>query len=103
MENEKFGKIGYLMYNIYVKSKKGAQMKKLLVIAAVAGFAFAYTDCAMCHNGSMATKLDKLTPAQIVQKMKEFKAGKGNQTMVGIAQGMSEKEIEEAAKKYGKK
>ncbi|WP_456488507.1 c-type cytochrome [Caminibacter pacificus] len=78
-------------------------MKKLLVIAAVAGMAFAYTDCAMCHNGGMAQKLDKLTPAQIVAKMKEFKAGKGNQTMVGIAQGMSDKEIQEAAKKYGKK
>ena len=78
-------------------------MKKLLVIAAVAGLAFAYQDCATCHNGSMAAPLKKLTPAQIVAKMKAFKAGKGNSMMVGIAQGMTEKEIKEAAKKYGKK
>jgi cytochrome c553 len=78
-------------------------MKKLLVLGAIAAAAFAYTDCAMCHNGGMAQKLDTLTPAQIVKKMKEFKAGKGNPMMVNIAKGMSDKEIEEAAKKYGKK
>ena len=78
-------------------------MKKLLVIAALGAMAFAYQDCAMCHNGGMAVSLNKLTPAEIVKKMKEFKAGKGNPMMVNIAKGMSDKEIEEAAKKYGKK
>ncbi len=78
-------------------------MKKLLAIATFGVMAFAYQNCAMCHNGSMAIKLNKLTPAQIEAKMKEFKAGKGNPMMVNIAKGMSEKEIMEAAKKYGKK
>jgi cytochrome c553 len=79
-------------------------MKKLAFVAAVAAVAaFGMTNCATCHNGSMAAKLDTLTPAQIVAKMKEFKAGKGNATMVSIAKSMTDKEIEEAAKKYGKK
>ena len=78
-------------------------MKKLLGILAIVGFSFAYQNCAMCHNGGMAKKLDTLTPAEIVAKMKKFKAGQGNPMMQNIAKGMSEKEIEEAAKKYGKK
>ena len=78
-------------------------MKKILVIASIAGFAFAMPNCSMCHNGGMAKKLDTLTPAEIVKKTKEYKAGKGNPMMVNIAKGMSDKDIEEAAKKYGKK
>ena len=78
-------------------------MKKLLAFLSLAALGFAYQDCAMCHNGGMAAKLDTMTPAEIVKKMKEFKAGKGNPMMVNIAKGMSDKEIEEAAKKYGKK
>ena len=78
-------------------------MKKLLGLIALGAMAFAYQDCGMCHNGGMAKKLDTLTPAQIQAKMKEFKAGKGNSMMVGIAQGMSNKDIQDAAKKYGKK
>ncbi|EDM23994.1 cytochrome C [Caminibacter mediatlanticus TB-2] len=78
-------------------------MKKILGIIAISGLAFAYQNCAMCHNGSMAIKLDKLTPQEIIAKLKEFKAGKGSPMMVNIAKGMSDKEIEEAAKKYGKK
>lgn len=79
-------------------------MKKIIVSAMIlTGVAFAYSDCAMCHNGGMAAKLDTMAPAQIIKKMKEFKAGKGNPMMVNIAKGMSEKEIEESAKKYGKK
>ena len=78
-------------------------MKKLLLVLAGAGMAFAYTNCAMCHNGGMAKKLDTLTPAQIEAKVKEYKAGKGNPMMVNIAKGMSEADIKDAAKKYGKK
>jgi len=78
-------------------------MKKLLALAALGVMAFAYQDCAMCHNGGMAKKLDTMTPAQIEAKMKEFKAGKGNPMMVNIAKQMSDKEIAEASKKYGKK
>jgi len=79
-------------------------MKKLLVIALAAGFAFAYMECSMCHGqGKMAKDLSTMSPAQIVKKMKEYKAGKGDATMVNVAKGMSDKEIEEVAKKYGKK
>jgi len=78
-------------------------MKKLLTLAIFGVMAFAYQDCAMCHNGGMAPKLDNLTPAQIVAKLEEFKKGKGNPMMVSIAQGLSKQEMIEAAKKYGKK
>ena len=78
-------------------------MKKILALSALVAFGFAYQNCAMCHNGGMAKKLDTMTPAQIIKKMKEFKAGQGNPMMVNIAKGMSDKEIEEAAKKFGKK
>ena len=78
-------------------------MKKIGMILGLVALGFAYQDCAMCHNGGMAKKLDTLTPAQIEAKMKEFKAGKGNPMMVNIAKGMSAAEIKEAAQKYGKK
>ena len=78
-------------------------MKKLLALIAFGVMAFSYQDCAMCHNGGMAKKLDTLTPAQIEAKMKEFKAGKGNPMMVNIAKSLSAKDIADAAKKYGKK
>ena len=78
-------------------------MKKILSLISFGILAFAYQDCAMCHNGGMAKKLDTLTPAQIEAEMKAFKAGKGNPMMVNIAKGMSDKEIKDAAKKYGKK
>jgi len=78
-------------------------MKKLLALISFGIFAFGYQNCAMCHNGGMAPKLDTLTPAEIIAKMKEFKAGKGNPMMVGIAQGMSDDDVKDAANKYGKK
>ena len=78
-------------------------MKKLLALIAVAGFAFAAQNCAMCHNGGMAKKLDTLTPAEIIAKMKEYKAGKGNPMMVNVAKAMSDSEIKAEAEKYGKK
>jgi len=80
-------------------------MKKFIIsVVALGTFAFAFNDnCAMCHNGGMAQKLDTLTPAQIEAKVKEFKAGKGNPMMVNIAKGLSDKDIKAAAEKYGKK
>lgn len=78
-------------------------MRKLLLASLISGFAMASSNCAMCHNGSMTSKLDTLTPQEIIKKMKEYKAGKGNPMMVNIAKEMSDKEIEEVAKKYGKK
>jgi len=75
-------------------------MKKILTIAAIAGFAFAGNfNCGMCHNGSMAAKLDTMTPAEIVKKAKENK----NPMMVNAIKGMSDKDLEAAAKEFGKK
>jgi len=78
-------------------------MKKISMLLGLVALGFAYQNCAMCHNGGMAQKLDTLTPAEIEAKMKEFKAGKGNPMMVNIAKGMSEADIKDAAQKYGKK
>jgi len=78
-------------------------MKKLLGIVCLGAFAFATTNCTMCHNGGMAQKLDTLTPAQIEAKLKEFKAGQGNPMMVNIAKKISNKDITTVAKEYGKK
>jgi len=78
-------------------------MRRILFLVGLVSLGFAYQDCAMCHNGGMAKKLNTLTPAEIEAKMKEFKAGKGNPMMVNIAKGMSEADIKDAAKKYGKK
>jgi len=74
-------------------------MKKVLLIAGLMGFAFAgQINCGMCHNGSMASKLDNMTPAEIVKKAKESKS-----PMMAQVRAMSDKELMEAAKKYGKK
>ena len=75
-------------------------MKKLLAIVAVAGFAFASNfNCGMCHNGGMATKLDNMTPAEIVKKAKANK----NPMMVNAIKGMSDEDLMKAAKEFGKK
>ena len=79
-------------------------MKKLLAVVAVAGFVMAGNfNCAMCHNGGMAAKLDTMTPAEIAKKTKEFKKGIGNSMMVNAVNNMSDAEIEAAAKEFGKK
>ncbi len=91
------------MYNKHLNLKKGFNMKKLLGIACLGAFAFA-ANCTMCHNGGIAGKLDKLTPAQIEAKIKEMKkTGKGNPMMVPVAKKMSDKDIAAVAKEYGKK
>jgi len=78
-------------------------MKKLLLASLIGGFLMANSNCARCHDGGMANRLDVLTPQEIMEKMKAYKEGKGNRMMVMIAQGMSDEEIEEVAKTYGKK
>ena len=79
-------------------------MKKLLAVVAVAGFVMAGNfNCAMCHNGGMAKKLNTMSVAEIVKKTKEFKAGKGNPMMVNAVKNLSDAEIEKAAKEFGKK
>jgi cytochrome c len=78
-------------------------VKKLFLAMGIVGIVFAGDNCAMCHNGGMAKKLDTLTPGQIEKAMKEFKAGKGNPMMVNIAKGLSEADIKRVAKEFGKK
>ena len=79
-------------------------MKKLLAVVAVAGFVMAGNfNCAMCHNGGMAGKLNTMTPAEIAKKTKEFKKGKGNPMMVNAVKSLSDAEIEAAAIEFGKK
>jgi hypothetical protein len=75
-------------------------MKKLLTMAAIAGFAFAGNfNCGMCHNGGMAKKLDTMTPAEIVKKAK----ANTNPMMQNAIKGMSDADLMKAAKEFGKK
>jgi cytochrome c553 len=79
-------------------------MKKfvlLVCVGAVSVFATQF-NCEQCHNGTIV-KLNKFTPAQIIKQMNTFKKGIGDPMMVQIAKKMSEKEIKQAAQKYGKK
>ena len=78
-------------------------MRKLLLSSVISVLAMASSNCIFCHNGGMANKLDTLTPQEIIEKMKEYKAGKGNPMMIDIAKGMSYEEIEKVANEYGKK
>jgi cytochrome c553 len=79
-------------------------MKKLLVLAVLSASAFAYTNCAQCHNGGYQAKLDKYSPAEIVKMMHEYKSGKKAGTMMpGIAKSMTDADIKDAAAKFGKK
>jgi len=74
-------------------------MKKFLTIAAIAGFAFAGNfNCGMCHNGSTAGKLDNMSPNEIFKKAKA-----SNSPMMASVKQMSDKELMEAAKEFGKK
>ena len=77
-------------------------MKKLLIIGLLALSAFAYTNCAMCHNGGYKGKLNKYTPEQIESYMHQFKT-QSMGSMARIANSMSDEEIKDAAQKYGKK
>ena len=76
-------------------------MKKIL-LTLIGISAFAYTNCAMCHNGGYKSKLDKYTPQEIISMMQQFKQ-QSMGTMARIAKSMSDEEIKEVSKKYGKK
>jgi cytochrome c553 len=78
-------------------------MKKLLVLSLLTASAFAYTNCANCHNGGYKQKLDMYTPAQIVTILNEYKQGKRGGMMSSFVAAMSEADIKAAAKEFGKK
>jgi cytochrome c553 len=78
-------------------------MKKLLLIASISAVSlFGYMDCASCHSAAFKP-LDKMTQAQIVKIMNEYKSGKKSGTMTSVVASMSEADIKASAKKYGKK
>jgi cytochrome c553 len=78
-------------------------MKKLVLITLVGSVLFGYPNCTMCHNGGMGVKLDKFPVSEIKEDLLDFKTGKKQHSMMAFVKNMSDKEIEEAAKKYGKK
>lgn len=59
--------------------------------------------CEMCHNGSVAAKLDSLTSQQISDKLTGYKSGKidGN-IMPSQASKLSEEDIKGYALHFGK-
>ena len=77
-------------------------MKKILLTSLMVITGFAYTNCTMCHNGSYKAKLDKYTPAQIIQMMNEYKNGTRSGMMSRFANSMSKEDIINSANKFGK-
>jgi len=75
---------------------------KTILLTLIAISAFAYPNCMMCHNGGYKSKLDKYSPQEIVNMMQQYKT-QSMGTMAKIANSMSDEEIKEVAKKYGKK
>jgi cytochrome c553 len=57
----------------------------------------------MCHDGGVGMKLDKFPVSEIKKDLLDFKTGKKYHSMMAFVKNMSDKEIEEAAQKYGKK
>jgi cytochrome c553 len=77
-------------------------MKKFLFVLILAVLGFAYPNCGMCHNGSVAVDLSKFSAEEIKKDLYAFKSGKMKHSMMDFVKEMSDEEIEEAAKKYGK-
>jgi len=79
-------------------------MKKYLLLVIFSVSAFAYAQCTMCHNGGYQVNLNKYTPKEIEKMMIEYKTGeKTGNMMTDITRKMTEEEIKEASKKFGKK
>ncbi|WP_456488275.1 c-type cytochrome [Caminibacter pacificus] len=77
-------------------------MKKLLAVSLIAVLGFSYPNCGMCHNGSVAVDLKKFSAEEIKKDLYAFKSGKMKHSMMNFVKKMSDTEIEEAAKKYGR-
>ena len=79
-------------------------MKKLSILGLLVASAFAsYSDnCTMCHNGGYQSDLNNYSQQEIIKKLHYFQ--KNNVTpMSKMVENMTDKEIKEIAKKYGKK
>jgi len=80
-------------------------IKKVVLFILMVNFMFAYNvhNCAACH-GYHPSNLDKFTAQQIKTILLDFKTGKRvDATMSRIAKVLKDKDIEKAAKMFGKK
>ena len=77
-------------------------MKKLIILGLGVASLFAYPQCTMCHNGSVAVDLSKMSYEEIKQDLMKFKKGEMKHSMMNFVKDMSDKEIDEAARKYSK-
>jgi cytochrome c553 len=76
-------------------------MKKTAIFLTVLLFAKDFGFCTSCHNGRKQVDLHKLKKEEIVNRLKYFKkSSKG--TMHFIVKNLSEKDIMDIAKTYGK-
>ena len=90
-------------------------MKKVIVSLAVLGAVSLFAEvnpaaCKGCHNPNGMAKnfdLSKLAPADIVAKLKDYKAGKIKTPMAGVMKGqaarLSDADMEKVANELGKK
>ena len=56
----------------------------------------------MCHNGSVAIDLSKMSYEEVKEDLMKFKKGEMKHSMMNFVKDMSDKEIDKAAKKYSK-
>ncbi len=78
-------------------------MKKLIILGLGVAALFAYPQCTMCHNGSVAVDLSKISYKEVKEDLIKFKKAEMKHSMMNFVKDMSDKEIDEAAKKYSKK
>ena len=78
-------------------------MKKLSILGLLVASAFAsYSDnCTMCHNGGYQSDLNNYTQKEIITKLHYFQKNDVS-PMSEMVKNMTDKEIKEIAKKYGK-
>ena len=80
-------------------------IKKVILFILMINFVFAYNvhNCASCH-GYHPSNLDKFTAKEIKTILLDYKTGKRiSSTMSRIAKVLSDKDIDKAAKMFGKK
>jgi len=83
--------------------KKEFEMKKIILLSSICMLGFAYPNCTMCHNGNVAVDLKKMSYEEIKKDLMMFKKGQMHHSMMEFVKNMTDKEIDEAAKKYSGK
>jgi hypothetical protein len=84
-----------------IKQKKDRKMRKIGLITLFLTGLFASSNCAMCHT-STYYPLDKYTPEELESILLNFKKAPYG-TMGAIARQLTEEQIKEVSKKYGRK